>query len=356
MARGGDKTEQPTWKRLREAKRQGQTAKSRDLTSALLFTAAIATLGIAGRQTALQLSAAFRAAILRAATFQGELDQTAAVAFLSAGAVELIRALVPLFIVLMVIAIVGNYLQVGSIFAFQALTPNLNRLNPVENLNQKLFQSRPYLELLKTILKIVIAATIIGAVLWSARVDLIRLTSQPVSRAAIFISALIFEIGLKVGLSFLALGVADLFLQKFLHLKNLKMSKQEVKDDYKETQGNPLYKQLRKRQHREILQGAISDVKNANVVVANPTHVAVALKYERALMGAPVVIAKGAELLAARIRQIAEEARVPVATDPPLARALFELEIDEEIPEELYEAVAEVLRWVYRLAQERGEV
>ena len=132
------------------------------------------------------------------------------------------------------------------------------------------------------------------------------------------------------------------------------MSKQEVREEYKETEGNPLFKSARRRIYLEILQQSMmAAVKKADVVVVNPTHVAVALKYDRAGMDAPIVVAKGAELMAAQIRKIATEADVPTLRDEPLARALYDIEIDASIPEELYEAVAEVLRWVYQLAEEK---
>ena len=132
------------------------------------------------------------------------------------------------------------------------------------------------------------------------------------------------------------------------------MSKQEIKEEYKETEGNPLFKSARRRIYFEILQQSMmAAVKKADVVVVNPTHVAVALKYDRAEMDAPIVVAKGAELMAAQIRKIATEADVPTLRDEPLARALYDIDIDAAIPEELYEAVAEVLRWVYQLVEEK---
>jgi flagellar biosynthetic protein FlhB len=265
--------------------------------------------------------------------------------------------LLPLLAALFVMAALVAYLQVGSIFAFESVKPNLNKLNPAESAKQKFFKGRPYIELVKTLLKMVIAATVIGLVLWSARRDLIELTRQPMVRVAPYALALIFEIGLKVGLAFVAVGVADYFLQRFLFLREMRMTKQEVKEEWKETEGNPVYKSARRQMHREILmQNMMTAVRRADVVVVNPTHLAVALKYDRAEMSAPTVLAKGAELIAARIREVAEESDVPIMRDVPLARALYDLEIDAEIPDELYESVAEVLRWVYRLAEERGEV
>jgi flagellar biosynthesis protein FlhB len=162
---------------------------------------------------------------------------------------------------------------------------------------------------------------------------------------------------LKIGLAFLILGGADFFLQRFLHRQDLKMTKHEVKEEYKETEGNPLIKAQRRSLHREILsQSMAAAVRDADVVLANPTHVAVALKYERGKQDAPIITAKGADLMAAQIRQIAAESGIPVRRDIPLARALFELEVEQEIPEELYEAVAVVLQWVYSMAEERAEV
>jgi flagellar biosynthesis protein FlhB len=178
-----------------------------------------------------------------------------------------------------------------------------------------------------------------------------------VTSVAAFTSTIVLEIGLKVGFTFLLLGAADYFLQKFLYLKEMKMTKQEVREEHKETEGNPLVKGARRQIHREILmQGMMVAIKKADAVVVNPTHVAVALRYDRGTMNAPTVVAKGAELMAAHIRQLAKEAGVPIMRDVGLARALYELELEAEVPEELYEAVAVVLRWVYQLAEERGEV
>jgi flagellar biosynthetic protein FlhB len=164
---------------------------------------------------------------------------------------------------------------------------------------------------------------------------------------------MIFSIGIKVAILFLLIGGGDFFLQRFMFLKEMKMSKHEVKEEYKETEGNPLHKHHRRRMHMEILSQSVSAVKKANVLVTNPTHLAIALQYERDSMDAPVILAKGADLIAAQMRYVAEEANVPMMRNVPLARALYELEIDEAIPEELYEPVAEVLRWVYQLHEEK---
>ena len=357
MSGGGEKTEQPTQKRLRDARRKGQVAKSQDLSSAVLLVAAVAVLWIASGYMGGWLSRAMTEQLDFASSFKGDLNQDVALGALASGAKSLVLALAPLFGALVVVAVLVNYFQVGSIFTFETVKPNANKLNPAEGFKNKFLKARPYVELAKTVVKLAVACVVVAAVLWSARGDIVRLTRQPPDVAAAYTGALFFQIGLRVGLVFLVIGAADYFLQRFLHRKELKMTKHEVREEYKESEGNPLHKSLRRQMHREILlQSVMEAVRRASVVVVNPTHLAVALRYERGETNAPVVVAKGAEHLAARIRELAKESDVPITRDVQLARSLYELEIDEEVPEELYESVAVVLRWVYELARERGEV
>jgi flagellar biosynthesis protein FlhB len=357
MSQAGQKTEQPTQKRLRDARRKGQVARSHDLSSAVLLVVAVAILYLAGGHVAAWAGGAMREQLEYAGTYRGPLDQTAALGALFTGVKALAFVLAPLFGTLLAVALLANYFQVGPVFSFETVKPNANKLNPAEGFKQKFLKARPYVELGKTIIKLVIACLVVGAALWTARRDIVELTRQPSQLAASYAVSLIFEIGAKVGVAFLVIGAADYFLQRYFHRRELMMTKHEVREEYKETEGNPMFKSLRRQRHREIMMEAMmAMVRKANVVVVNPTHVAVALRYERETMGAPTVVAKGAELMAAQIRKIAVESEVPIMRDVPLARALYELEVDDEVPEELYESVAVVLRWVYTLAEERGEV
>ncbi|MET0649312.1 MAG: EscU/YscU/HrcU family type III secretion system export apparatus switch protein [Pyrinomonadaceae bacterium] len=357
MSQAGQKTEQPTQKRLRDARRKGQVARSHDLSSAVLLVVAVAVLYLAGNHFVGSLSGSMREQLEFAGSYKGSLDQQVALGALFSGVKALALMLAPLFGALVVVALLANYFQVGSVFAFEPVKPNMSKLNPAEGFKQKFMKARPYVELGKTTVKLAVAIIVVGAVLWSARRDVVELTRQPAQTAAAYAIWLIFEVSLKVGVAFLVIGAADYFLQRYFHRRELMMTKHEVKEEYKETEGNPLHKSLRRQRHREILmQAMMAAVRQANVVVVNPTHLAVALRYEREAMGAPTVVAKGAELMAAQIRKLAEESEVPIMRDVPLARALYELEVDEEVPEELYESVAVVLRWVYKLAEERGEV
>lgn len=357
MSQAGQKTEQPTPKRLRDARRKGQVARSHDLSSAVMLVLSVAVLYLAGSYFVGSISGAMREQLEFAGSYRGQLDQAAAVGALMTGVKTLALALAPLFGALLVGALLANYFQVGSVFTFETVKPNVAKLNPAEGFKQKFLKARPYVELGKTAVKLVVASVVVGTALWGARRDVVELTRQPAQTAAAYALWLMFEITLKVGIAFLVLGAADYFLQRYFHRRELMMTKHEVKEEYKETEGNPLHKSLRRQRHREILMEAMmAAVRQANVVVVNPTHLAVALRYERDQMAAPTVVAKGAELMAAQIRKIAEESQVPVMRDVPLARSLYELEIDDEVPEELYESVAVVLRWVYKLAEERGEV
>lgn len=357
MSQSGEKTEQPTERRLREARRKGQVTKSQDLTAALLLIGAIAMLWIASSYMLNGLREAMLNSVKGAAAFNGELNGEMALAAFREGVWALAWALAPLFAMLFIIALLVSYLQVGPVFAVESIKPNFNKLNPAQNFQQKFLKSRPYLELAKTLVKLTITVTVVGVVLWNVRGDVIKLAGQDVFRIALFALYLILRIGLIVGIAFLALAVGDYFLQKYLYWKEMKMTKQEVIREYKDDEGDPLIKSARRQMYREILMNnMMENVPQADAVLVNPTHIAVAIRYDQATMEAPTVVAKGAELIAAQIRRLAQESHVPVVHDVALARALYELEVGAEIPEELYNAVAAVLQWVYQLADERKEV
>jgi type III secretion YscU/HrpY family protein len=348
MSQGGEKTEQPTEKRLRDAKKKGQVAKSQDLSSAVLLIVAVMILWGTSGYIGSSLKELIINQINFATSFNEKLTTQTANDSLWLIVSTIFYLLTGIFGAVFVMAFLINFLQVGPLFSTEAIKPNFSKLNPAPAFQQKFFKSRPYIEVTKTIIKIIIATVVVGTTLWDARGDLIRLTAQEPQASLAFLSQLFLDVGLKVGIAYLLIGGADFFLQKMLHKKENKMSKKEVKDEYKESEGDPYIKYKRRQIHREIIaQGMSSSVKKSSVVVANPTHVAVAIKYERGEDAAPVIVAKGADLMAAKIREIATESNVPIMQNIPLARALFELDIDDEVPEDLYETVAVVLKWVY---------
>ena len=353
----GEKTEQPTSKKLKDAKKKGQVAKSQDLSSAVLLLVAVGVLWLGGNFLGEVAIESVKEQYTSATAFTGEITEDVAFAAFGKGLITFAMILAPLFVIIWLMAFVVNFLQVGSIYAPESITPKFSKLNPTEGFKNKFLKLRPYVELLKTVFKMAITAVVAGTVLWAARGDVVLLSSQPIDVSIAYTFGLIIEIGFKIGLVFLILGAGDYFLQSYMHKRDMKMTKHEVKQEYKETEGNPQIKQQRKAIHREILaEGMAAAVKQADVVVANPTHVAVALKYDKSKSEAPIIVAKGADLMAAKIREIAKDSDVPITRDIPLARTLYELEVNDEIPEELFEAVAIVLRWVYEMAEENGQI
>ena len=350
----GEKTEKPTEKKIRDARKKGQVSKSQDLTSALMLISAVLVFWLSGAVTAAVLIKATRSGIETAGSFTGVLTRDRAFELMLQAVFDMGLALAPIFVFLFAGAFLFNYVQVGSLFAFEGLKPDISKLNPAEGFKQKFLKPKPYVELGKTLLKALVTFFVVGSVLWAEVPQIIGLSSQDIAHVTAYIFNLILKIGFYVGILFLGLAVGDFFLQRFLFLGQMKMSKQEVKQEYKESEGDPLIKWMRKSLHQEILaQSSVSAVKTADVVLVNPTHVAVAVKYDRTNMGAPVVVAKGADMLAKQIREIAKKADVPIMRDIPLARALYEVDLEAEIPEDLFETVAEVLRWVYTLNEDK---
>ena len=343
-----EKTEQPTEKRLQDARKEGQVAKSQDLTSALLLIAVVAIVWLIGGYVGGMLQNSVKEQIEFAATFKGAFTQETVSDALWRGLSALTWTLTPLFLVVIVFAFLGNFLQVGSIFSFQPISPKFEKVSPAKGFKQKIFDARPFIELGKMIIKILLIALIAGFVLWGARGEIVNLTAKPPDIIANYTFRLVLEIGLKIGIAFLFLGGLDFLLQRYLHRRDLRMTKSELKEELRETEGNPLIKSQRRNLHREILSNNLAAaVRESDVIVTNPTHISVALKYEKGKSNSPVIAAKGADLMAAHIRQIAADAGVPIKREIQLARALYEFEVEDEVPEEHFEAVAEVLHWVY---------
>ncbi len=349
----GEKTEQPTDKKLRKAREKGQVAKSTDLVQAAVFLGAAAALWASGESLVKTL-----VTILRELTgpemLSGELSHAKLFGTVAGWWQAAILALLPLLAVVVLLSVVANFLQVRALFSMTSLQPDLNKLNPVEGLTRIFLKPRTYLDLLKNLLKL----AIIVAIAWLAVNDFIRdlLLSGAISadRLGAMAADSIYRLLTQTGVAFLVIGVADFILQKKLYMKEQMMTKEEVKREYKEDEGDQHVKHRRKGMHQELLlEGEVANVPAADVVVVNPTHLAVALKYDQQTMNAPRVIAKGRNLHADRIRELARKHRVPVARNVFLARQLIRVETGNEVPEELYEDIAEVLLWVYELKAER---
>jgi flagellar biosynthesis protein FlhB len=350
-----DKTEQPTAKRLKEARKKGQVAKSQDLTQAVLFLVAVGVLAAGGSAYVSELRGMmtdiFQPAMLTGKLPDDELLRRTGYAW----ARGMLPAL-PLLGSLFIAAAAVNFVQVKALFSLEVIKPTLEKIDPLKGFQNKFFKARTYLELLKTVAKFIILFALAYTSLKNSLRDIVLAARGNPLDAGRMAAHLMFGLLFKTGLIFLVLGAADVLLQKRLHLKSLMMSKYEVQKEFKEDEGDPHMKHLRKHLHEQMLANdVVVKVPEANVVVVNPTHIAVAIEYDEGAMNAPVVSAKGQEQLAQRIIALARQHGVPIIRQVPLARSLFELEIGREIPEDLYAAVAEVLNWVYALTQQEVE-
>lgn len=348
-----DKTEKPTPKRLQDARKKGQVSKSSDLTQSVLFLTAATVLSFTGPALVEQLKA-FMIESFSPKLMAGALDPGMLMTRIGNASIKFLLLSMPLLAALAIAAIAVTLLQLqGFLFAPEALTPNFTKLNPVTGLQNILFKPKTYLELVKNLLKFIIIIWLAYSTLSSSLRDLIVSSRLGLAQIAGFGPDLLFHLLFKVGGVFLLFGAADFAMQKQLFIKGLMMSKEEIKREYKEEEGDPHVKGHRKALYMALLrENATKQVPKAKAVVVNPTHIAVALQYEDSRMNAPRVVAKGEMLLAQKIMQIAKSHNVPVIRNIKLARSLFTLELEEEIPEELYETVAEILNLASRLENE----
>jgi flagellar biosynthetic protein FlhB len=354
MSDVGEKTESATPKRRSDARRKGQTPRSTDLTSSLVFLGLLFALRNFGGASG-QIIKSYADSIfthINAADFTSTLVMQLA----RDAAVVLFRAVGPLLLTGMVLGIVVNVVQTnGPVFATESLTPDFSRISPAKGI-KRFLSSRAFVDLAKSVLKI----GFIGFIAYSTTRDsypqIVMTFHMDIQAALGLIGGVLFNMALRVVTCMLVLASIDYFYQRWQHEKTLKMSKEEIKQEHKQSEGDPQLKaRVRARQRAIARNRMIAEVPTADVIVTNPTHFAVALKYDSENMGAPVVVAKGQDLIAKRIRELAQENDIPIVENPPLARTLYrDSEIGREIPGDLYEAVAEVLAFVYQINQRRA--
>ncbi|MEI9828225.1 flagellar biosynthesis protein FlhB [Enterobacter sp. E12] len=347
-----EKTEDPTPHRKQKAREEGQVPRSRELTSLLMLLAGWGLIMGAGSWLAKQLQRLLHNGLtfdrLLVSDPQQMLHHAASllgIAFL---------ALLPFVGGLFLTAVATPSLIGGLNMSAKALKFNLKKLNPLSGI-KRLFSGQMVSEMVKSILKVTLAAVGGALFLWFNKAKFISLMFEPLGMALGDISALLLGCMLAIILSLIPMVAFDVVYQLWSNFKKLRMSLKEIKDEFKNQEGDPLIKsKVRQLQRRMAQQRMMSDVPTADVVVNNPTHYSVALKYQDGAMGAPMVVASGSGLIALRIRELAEENRVPMLEAPPLARALYRhCDPGTPVPAELYSAVAEVLAWVYGLKRWR---
>ena len=345
----GDKTEAPTPRRREEAREQGQFARSTDLTAAAMLLGFLLLMNSYGPGLVKALQALMTE--LLSADSLSELKTDLVGPTLVRALVVAGGAVAPLLVGAVVIAIVVNLAQVGFFFSGKRLQPNFGVLNPLRGLG-RLFKFESLVQLVMSVLKL----SLVAAVAWSAvngRMGEIVLAQDMSYLDGFSLGAtLVYSIGVRVALLLFVLAVLDYGYHRYKHEQELRMTKQEVKEEMRRMEGDPKIKQRRRQLAMQMAQKRLAkDVPTADVIITNPTEFAIALKYDSDNMHAPRVVAKGQDLMAKRIREIAIEHGIPIVERKPLARALYKLvEVGQEIPEQFYSAVAEILAYVYELS------
>jgi flagellar biosynthetic protein FlhB len=343
-----ERTESPTPKRLEEARKRGQIPRSRDFTSAAVMLAGGAGLNFFGGTIASQMHAIMRSGLTL--NRDEALDATFIVAALSKAGFKTLLVCGPLFALLLLAALLAPMMLGGWNFSSESLMPKFERINPLAGL-KRMFALHNVVELIKAMGKFGIVAAIAVVLLRHQTNELLNLGREPLGYAIVHATTLCGDALIALSCGLLVIAGIDVPYQLWQHSKQLKMTREEVRQEMKESEGSPEVKgRVRQLQQEMARRRMMQEVPKADVIITNPTHFAVALRYDEKRNRAPVVVAKGADLVAARIREIATEHSVPLFEAPPLARTLFRhVDLGREIPATLYVAVAQVLSYVFQL-------
>lgn len=351
---GGEKTEPATDKRLRDARNEGKVAKSKEISSAIDLIVLFLLLKVFMSFMSENFFSAFRVfynkipEVLDEAI--GGISLQTANTLLQVLILYLLKIMAPFLLIGLIVSVIFGIVQVGWKVTAKPLKPDLKKFNPVNGF-KRIFSKDSLFELVKSIVKLVVIGVVAYKSIQSHEQQLFILYDIPLMQAVILCGEIIIDTGLKISVVYLLIGFADWIYQKFKFKEDMKMTKQEVKDEYKNTEGDPQIKgRQRQRMRESSMRRMMQDVPKADVVITNPTHLAVALKYDSDSGRAPVVVAKGEDYLAQKIKDKAREYEIEIVENKPLARMLYaNVDIGAEIPPELYQAVAEVLAMVYNL-------
>lgn len=348
----GEKTEKATPKRRKQAREEGQVSKSTDLNSGIMLSVSFAVLIFLGQMMMGDIKTILEGNLSTLDT--SELHMNTIVPLFNHYVFLVVKLLAPLLGILVVIGFASNLAQVGPLFSAKAIQPKINKINPLNGF-KKMFSLKSIVELIKGSSKMAIIGFVGYYTIYPRRGELINLQSIDIIASLQIIFDIIFQISWKVCIILIILGVADYFYQKYEFEKSIKMTKQEIKDEHKNIEGNPeIKRKVKSIQFQMATNRMMGEVPNADVVVTNPTHYAVALKYDVKKAPAPYVVAKGVDLIAKKIKERAKDNKVPIVENKPLARSLYKLvEINNVVPEELFVAVAEILAYIYKKSKKR---
>ncbi|WP_102346930.1 flagellar biosynthesis protein FlhB [Bacillus sp. Marseille-P3661] len=344
----GEKTEKATPKKRQDARKKGQVAKSQDVSSAIMLFFVFLLLMFIGTMMKDEMLALLTHTLQEYMLwdFTEEniekmfLEYTFQAAYFVA----------PIMLTVFIAGLAANYMQFGFLFSSETIQFKLEKINPIQGA-KRIFSIRAIVEMFKSILKILIVGTGAFAILWINFDGVLLLSQQGVGASLAFLGKITVQMGITVSILLIILSIFDYAYQKFEHEKNLRMSKQDIKDEYKNMEGDPKIKsKIKEKQRQMAMQRMMQEVPKADVVITNPTHYAIALKYDETKSDAPIVVAKGVDYIALKIKQVAKNNDVIMVENRPLARALYaQAELGDRIPEQFFKAVAEILAYVYRL-------
>ena len=351
---GGEKTEPATTKKLSDARKEGQVAKSREIANGFGLLALFLLLRFYVGNIGIQFLSLFSYIynIIPEATtlWNGYLPVTSMLTLLRRAMLRVLTILAPIFIIGVVVAFVCDLVQVKWAPTSKVLKPKFNKLNPVSGF-KRIFSPNSLVELIKSILKLGMIVYICYSYLEDKWPLIFALYDIPLMQALQLALQTVTDLGIRISLVYMVIAFADFAYQKFKFSKDMRMTKQEVKDEYKQSEGDPQVKgKIKQKMHEASRRRMMQALPEADVVITNPTHYAVAIKYDPDTADAPIVIAKGSDYLAAKIKEAARENQVEIVENKPLARMLYaNVEVGQMVPPELYQAVAEVLAFVYKI-------
>ena len=349
----GEKTEKATPKKRKDAREEGQVLQSREITGSFILLICFFTLNLFGNYIIKNMTNFMKQTFSNLDSLDSifTLDNMR-INFLLVISVFL-RVVAPVVLIAFISGLFINYMQIGFLFTTKSIKPKLSRINPIEGF-KRIFSKRALMELFKSLIKIILIGYVAFSYIKKKAGMLLKLPYMDVNQIVKAFSKISFGFSMKIVGALFFISVLDYIYQWRDYEKNLMMSKQELKEEYKQMEGDPLVKsKIREKQRKMALSRMMNEVPKADVIITNPTHIAVALKYDRESFAAPYLVAKGVDLIAENIKKVAKENEIPIVENKPLARTINDIvEIGEVIPEDLYEAVAGVLAYVYSLKDE----
>jgi flagellar biosynthesis protein FlhB len=356
FSNAGDKTEKATPKKRQDLRKKGQVNQSRELPSILLLLALFLSMRVFGPFVYRELVATFHFFIQESLSTMDFGSSSDVMRIASYSLLQIVKMSGPFFLVAMLIGAVGSVVQVGFMFTLEPLKPKFSKLNPLSGI-KRMFSARSFFEMLKAVAKVGMVLWVAWAAISAELGTLANLMDLDFRSSIGYMANLVLDVSLKVCFALLVIAAVDFAFQYRQHEKEIRMTKQEIKEEYKQMEGSPEIKSRIRQKQREIsMRRMMQEVPKADVVITNPTHLAVAVRYRPEDGDAPIVLAKGADFMAARMREIAKENGVRLVENKPLAQALYQqVEVGKPVPPELYKAVAEVLAFVYGLQGRTAE-